>query len=102
MRLDESVGIIAVEQRHHSNRNALAKQLVAGAKGRLQSRFVAVIQEKNVLRKLSQRGRWRICERRSHRGDHGGCASRHQPDGVEIALDDEHLIFTPDVVLRPV
>src|SRR6185312_932282 len=100
--LHERVWILTVRQRDDADCSALPEQLVSGAESRLQTRPVAVVEEEDILRQLSERGRLPLRKSGAHWSDDGSHTGSHQPHDVKISFDDKDVIFAPDVVLGPV
>ena len=96
------IWIFSLRQRDHSYCNTLTQKLITRPKRCLQSWLVAVIEQKDVFRKLPQRPRLCVGERSSHWRHNSGDSGSHQAYDIEVAFDDEHMIFATNVILRPI
>ena len=99
-RFDQRVGIFARWQRRDPHSHAMAQQLVACAERGAQPGLIAVVEENGGGSvSLEQRGllRRECRAERSHDVLHAG---EHEPQDIEVALDQDDRLLLPDRALR--
>lgn len=97
---DEGIRILAVGERDHAHRHAAGEKDVRGAKAGLLPGRIAVVEKECSPGILREEIRLPFRERGAHRRHNRLQARVHEPDNVEISLDENDALVATDGVAR--